>query len=425
MVDRPPDGDEVTAAPVHLPATRDDHPPRAGSATGSTGTGSDDIVNGSVTSVAIPQGGRSDDARNLGAVKEPVRRPRSGRRLRRAVLGTGLFIAFLPILLIIDSYLLVFDIGALARKAPDRTRVMERRLADPRTPRPLRHRFVPLGAISPHLAHAVVVHEDATFYQHRGFDEFEIRAALQRSLKERRPVRGASTITTQLARNLYLGTERNPIRKLREIPLTVRLERALAKRRILELYLNFAEWGPGVFGAEAASRYHFGVSARNLTPAQAALLAAALPSPRRSTPAVPSPYLRRRAAIILARMQARGWLTAEAREEGRWALGLRGKPEPAESEIESGAGTELDLEPDMDLPPENGLDAEPLPETGQPEVEVPDPDLPPPSSETSGDTLDSDSLPPPSSPAEETPFVPEGADPLRPAGPDADASANP
>jgi monofunctional biosynthetic peptidoglycan transglycosylase len=422
MVDRPPDGDDVAAASVRgdMPATGDDHAPRGGSA-----ARSDDIMTGSVTPVAIPQGARSDDARKVGAV-ENVRRPRWGRRLRRVALGTGLFIAFLPILLIIDSYLLVFDIGALARKAPDRTRVMERRLADPRTPRPLRHRFVPLGAISPHLAHAVVVHEDATFYQHRGFDEFEIRAALQRSFKERRPVRGASTITTQLARNLYLGTERNPIRKLREIPLTVRLEQALAKRRILELYLNFAEWGPGVFGAEAASRYHFGVSARYLTPAQAALLAAALPSPRRSTPAVPSLYLRRRAAIILARMQARGWLTAEAREEGRWALGLRGKPEPAESEIESGAGTELDLEPDMDLPPENGFDAEPLPETGQPETEALVPDLAPPSPETSGDTLDSGRIPPPSPPAEDThSFAPDGTDPLGPAGPETDPPSNP
>ncbi len=339
-----------------------------------------------------------------------------------------LFIALLPLLLIIDSYLIVFDIGALARKAPDRTRVMERRLADPRTPRPLRHRFVALGAMSPHLAHAVVVHEDATFYQHHGFDEFEIRAALHKSLKERRPVRGASTITTQLARNLYLGTERNPIRKLREIPLTVRLEAALEKRRILELYLNFAEWGPGVFGAEAASRYHFGVSARNLSPAQAALLAAALPSPRRSTPAYPSPYLRRRAAIILARMQARGWLSPEAREEGRWALGLRGKPEPAESEIESGAGAELEPVPETDLPPENGLDtdSESLPEAGQPEAEAPDPNLAPPPP-GAGDTLDVEGVPSPVPPAEgANPLFPEGeTNPLLPEGPESDPSSHP
>jgi monofunctional biosynthetic peptidoglycan transglycosylase len=235
-------------------------------------------------------------------------------------------VLLLPILLVIDSYCIVLDVRPLARKAPDRTPVMDARLRDPRTPRPLRHRFVPLQAISPHLVHAVIVHEDATFYQHRGYDRFEIRAALARSWRERRLIRGASTLTNQLARNLYLGNDRTPLRKLREIPLTFRLEKALDKRRIMELYLNFAEWGPGVFGAEAAARYHFGHSAENLSPAEAALLAAALPSPRRSTPAHPTPYLRRRAAIILARMRARGWLTPDGQAIGRAALGLQGRP---------------------------------------------------------------------------------------------------
>jgi monofunctional biosynthetic peptidoglycan transglycosylase len=258
----------------------------------------------------------------------PIRRGR-GRHIVRTlayVVGT---LVVLPILLVIDSYCIVLDVRPLARKAPDSTPVMAARLRDPKTPRPLRHRFVALKAISPHLIHAVIVHEDATFFQHQGYDPYEIRAAVQKSWHERRLLRGASTITNQLARNLYLGTDRTPLRKLREIPLTFRLERALEKRRILELYLNFAEWGPGVFGAEAASRYHFGHSARDLSPAEAALLAAALPSPRRSTPAHPSSYLRRRAAIILARMRARGWLTPEAQANGRHALGLGGAPSEA------------------------------------------------------------------------------------------------
>jgi monofunctional biosynthetic peptidoglycan transglycosylase len=198
---------------------------------------------------------------------------------------------------------------------------MRERLRSSRAPRPLRHRWIGLDTISPHLGHAVLVHEDATFYEHHGFDGFEIRAALRQSLKERRMVRGASTITTQLARNLYLGTERSLLRKLREIPLTLRLEGALSKRRILELYLNLVEWGPGVFGAESASHYHFSVSAQDLSAAQAALLAAALPSPRRSQPAHPTPYLRRRASIILTRMGARGWIAPEEAEAARQGLG--------------------------------------------------------------------------------------------------------
>jgi monofunctional biosynthetic peptidoglycan transglycosylase len=434
MVDRPPKGDDVTAASTRAlgdpPAAGDGHALPSEPAGGNA-----DAVSGSGNGVAGHEAGTRDggSGRSIATVEKGVRRTGPRRWLRRAVLGLGLSIALFPILLILDSYLIVFDIGALARKAPDRTRVMERRLADPRTPRPLRHRFVSLGAISPHLAHAVVVHEDATFYQHRGFDEFEIRAALQKSLEERRPVRGASTITSQLARNLYLGTERSLIRKLREIPLTVRLEAALEKRRILELYLNFAEWGPGVFGAEAASRYHFGVSARNLSPAQAALMAAALPSPRRSTPAVPSPYLRRRAAIILARMQARGWLSAAAREEGRWALGLRGKPEPVDADLESGAGDELAPVPEPMIGPAEGLDAVPLPETGQPELETTDPNSPPP---PSGDGAPhGDSAPDATPPGEsQNPVLPEGdANPLvpddgsapEPAGPESDPPIQP
>jgi monofunctional glycosyltransferase len=414
MVDRTPQGDDGAPVPPArsdtLGAGAGDGPARSDHAAPDGGHG----VTGSVTPVTTGEGREGGGrTRSESPAEERVPRPSRVRRLRQVVVGGTVFVALLPLLLIIDSYLIVFDIGALARKAPDRSRVMERRLADPRTPRPLRHRFVPLRAMSPHLAHAVVVHEDATFYQHRGFDEFEIRAALRKSLEERRPVRGASTITTQLARNLYLGTERNLLRKLREIPLTVRLERALEKRRILELYLNFAEWGPGVFGAEAASRYHFGVSAGNLSPAQAALLAAALPSPRRSKPAFPSPYLRRRAAIILARMQARGWLSAEGREEGRLALGLKGKPaEPAEISDDFDSGVDLEYGPEPGIDPEygpepeaepeleNGTEAEPLPEAGQPQAEPPDPNAPPPAGgDGASDSLDSPNVAPTIPPA--------------------------
>lgn len=355
----------------------------------------------------------------------PIRRGR-GRRIVRTlayVVGT---LVILPILLVIDSYCIVLDVRPLARKAPDSTPVMAARLRDPKTPRPLRHRFVALKAISPHLTHAVIVHEDATFFQHQGYDPYEIRAAVQKSWRERRLLRGASTITNQLARNLYLGTDRTPLRKLREIPLTFRLERALGKRRILELYLNFAEWGPGVFGAEAASRYHFGHSARDLSPAEAALLAAALPSPRRSTPAHPSSYLRRRAAIILARMRARGWLTPEAQANGRHALGLGGAPSeapetPLDSETEPPPpGEKESTAPVFGPAPESTTpDAAPAPadSTAEPSaVPEPEPSQAPATAAPGGDSAagapaeptDAPQEPPANEAAPETPSSPSG-----------------
>jgi monofunctional biosynthetic peptidoglycan transglycosylase len=144
--------------------------------------------------------------------------------------------------------------------------------------------WVALRAISPYLVIAVVASEDDAFFQHAGFDLDQIRKSVEANLKSEKYRRGASTLTMQLARNLYLVREKTLWRKLREVYLAWRLERLLTKRRILELYLNVAEWGPGVFGAQAAARYHFGTSAGRLTLAQAALLAAILPSPIRFDP---------------------------------------------------------------------------------------------------------------------------------------------
>jgi len=146
-----------------------------------------------------------------------------------------------------------------------------------------RYEFVPLQRISPHLVDAVIASEDGRFYQHHGLDWTEIGRAVEEKLEDGR-LRGASTITQQLARNLFLTTDRSFLRKTAEVPLALLLELLLPKRRILELYLNVVEWGPGVFGAEAAARYHYGVAARHLTRDQAARLAAILPSPRRRHP---------------------------------------------------------------------------------------------------------------------------------------------
>jgi monofunctional biosynthetic peptidoglycan transglycosylase len=156
--------------------------------------------------------------------------------------------------------------------------------------------------ISPHLKRAVVAAEDMEFFSHSGFSAVEIRAAIRESVEEGRRLRGASTITQQLAKNLWLSPSRNPLRKLKELVLTWQLERELSKRRILELYLNVVEFGPGVYGAEAAARTYFGKPASSLTEREAAGLAASLPRPSSWHPGVDSPSYHRYVDDILARM---------------------------------------------------------------------------------------------------------------------------
>jgi monofunctional biosynthetic peptidoglycan transglycosylase len=148
----------------------------------------------------------------------------------------------------------------------------------------------------------VVVAEDIDFFSHHGFATKEMRAALEKAWDEKELPRGASTITQQLAKNLWLSPSRNPWRKVKEAILTRQLERHLDKRRILELYLNVVELGPGIYGAEAAARHHFGVSAAQLTPAQAARLAAMLPRPRFYDRNRSSQYLAAYTERILGRM---------------------------------------------------------------------------------------------------------------------------
>src|SRR3954464_5350228 len=167
---------------------------------------------------------------------------------------------------------------------PSSTAFMERRLEVLRVKDPaaaLRYQWVPYERISVHLKRAVVAAEDARFLDHQGFDWGAIQKAMAKNEKRGRVVAGASTISQQLAKNLFLSGERSWLRKGQEAAITWMLERIMSKRRILELYLNIAEWGEGVFGAEAAARYHFGLAASRLGPEQAAFLAVILPSPRR------------------------------------------------------------------------------------------------------------------------------------------------
>jgi monofunctional biosynthetic peptidoglycan transglycosylase len=164
------------------------------------------------------------------------------------------------------------------------------------------HRWVPYSRISPHLKRAVLVAEDAGFWGHEGIDLVEIRKSLEADWESGSLSRGASTITQQLAKNLYLSPSRNPSRKLTELFITRRLEHELTKTRIFELYLNDIEWGDGLWGAEAAARRYFGISAAAINPDQAALMAGAIVNPRVLNIARPNARLRGRQRIIRARM---------------------------------------------------------------------------------------------------------------------------
>ena len=166
----------------------------------------------------------------------------------------------------------------------------------------LRQQWVPYQRISGHLKRAIVAAEDAKFVSHNGFDWDGIQKAYEKNLREGEIVAGGSTITQQLAKNLFFSGERTWWRKAQEAVVAVMIETVMSKRRILEIYLNVIEWGEGVFGAEAAARHHYGTTAAGLSPEQAARLASIVPSPRRYGPASDTAYLQRRTQTLLARM---------------------------------------------------------------------------------------------------------------------------
>lgn len=197
------------------------------------------------------------------------------------------------------------DVAALARRPPATTAFIERWRATQRaTGRDDRvdRRWVPYAAIAPGVKVAVLVAEDVNFFSHRGFDGGEMLRALGQAVEDRELPRGASTVTQQLAKNLWLSPSRDPLRKAREAVLTWQLERTLAKRRLLELYLNVVEFGPGVWGVESAGRRYFGKAAADLDDDEAAALAAALPSPATWHPGSPSAAYRRHVERVRRRM---------------------------------------------------------------------------------------------------------------------------
>ncbi|MCC6533602.1 MAG: monofunctional biosynthetic peptidoglycan transglycosylase [Burkholderiales bacterium] len=190
---------------------------------------------------------------------------------------------------------------------PDSTAFMDDRLRTLRAKNPqaqLRHQWLSYARISAHLKRAVVAAEDAKFLDHEGFDWEAIQQAHEKNLKHKRVVAGGSTISQQLAKNLFLSGSRSPWRKGQEALITLMLEKMMSKRRILEIYLNVIEWGNGVFGADAAARHYFGISASQLTAEQAARLASMVPNPRFYDRNRHAPWLAAKTRLILGRMNA-------------------------------------------------------------------------------------------------------------------------
>jgi monofunctional glycosyltransferase len=223
----------------------------------------------------------------------------------KRVLDVILGVVALGFGLLAYSFLTLPDVRPLKTNNPSTTAFIELRAAEARVKgqQPRRaQRWVAYRHISPNLTRAVLVAEDDLFWQHEGLDIDQLQESLATDWARGRLARGGSTITQQLAKNLYLSPSKNPLRKLRELLIARRLEAELKKARILELYLNVIEWGDGVYGAEAASRAYFGASAADVSPQQAALLAAAIVNPRLLNPAHPSARLIRRQQLILRRM---------------------------------------------------------------------------------------------------------------------------
>jgi monofunctional biosynthetic peptidoglycan transglycosylase len=216
-------------------------------------------------------------------------------------------------LLLAGALLLAYQVWLLGhvlwwtQNNPASTAFMDARLDEMREDNPaakLQHQWVPYNRISPHLKRALVAAEDGKFLDHEGFDWDGIEKAFEKNLKKGRIVAGGSTISQQLAKNLFLSKSKNPFRKLQEAIITVMLETTMSKRRIFEIYLNVIEWGDGVFGAEAAARKHFRTSAASLGPDQAARLAGMVPNPVYFDRHPNSKGLAKRTAIIAGRMNS-------------------------------------------------------------------------------------------------------------------------
>ena len=218
------------------------------------------------------------------------------------------------VLLSIIYYLIFPDVSKLKKENPENTSFMEYREKEwQKKGKKIRIRqiWTPLSRISPYVIKAVLIGEDDKFWHHKGFDFEAIEKAVEKDIKQRKFKVGGSTISQQLAKNLYLSPSKNPARKIKEAILTWRIEKMLPKKRILELYLNVAEWGEGIFGIGAASYHYYGKSASELNPEEAARLASVLPNPGKYNPKGSSLYVANRSRIIYNIMVRRGVVTPE------------------------------------------------------------------------------------------------------------------
>ncbi|OIP88553.1 MAG: monofunctional biosynthetic peptidoglycan transglycosylase [Syntrophobacterales bacterium CG_4_8_14_3_um_filter_58_8] len=233
-------------------------------------------------------------------------------------------------LLNIAFYLVYPDVSRLKRERPVKTAFMIYREGQWRKAglqRRIRQEWAPLSRISPYAIKAVIIAEDDKFWSHEGFDFGAIQKAIEKDLQKRRFKAGGSTISQQLVKNLYLTPAKNPVRKLKEAVVTWRLERSLSKRRIIELYLNVAEWGEGIFGIEAAARHYFGKGADALTAREAAALAVVLPAPLRYHPVEGGRYVESRTEAVYRIMVRRGIVIPEYEELLNEPPGTRTPPQ--------------------------------------------------------------------------------------------------
>jgi len=253
---------------------------------------------------------------NMDAMKNPRRRfLRISAIVLAMILAGGLVF-----------WLTLPSVSWLKKKNPTETAMMKFRSEQARRQGKKARRYwkrVPLSRISPYLIQAVLIAEDDKFFEHEGFDWTSMRQALETNLSKKHGLRGGSTITQQLAKNLFLNPGQNIVRKLREAAIAVKLEWELSKKRILELYLNLIEWGNGIYGAEAAARSWFSCPAAALTLSQAIRLASILPNPHRFS-ALDSSNMRmnRKRRIIAARMLRRRWIGQETYDQALRELGL-------------------------------------------------------------------------------------------------------
>jgi monofunctional glycosyltransferase len=217
----------------------------------------------------------------------------------------------------VGRYFIYPDIASLKKIRPSKTAFMEYReemWQKKGIKKKIKNTWVPLSRISPYVMKAVIIAEDDKFWSHEGFDFEAMQKALEKDIKKKKFQAGGSTISQQLAKNLYLSPAKDPIRKVKEAILTWRLERQLTKRRIIELYLNVAEWGDGVFGIETAAQNHYGKHAVELSAHEAAALASVLPNPRRYKPEGTSRYVENQSERIYQIMVRRGIVIPEYEE---------------------------------------------------------------------------------------------------------------